>query len=153
MITYYNSFVLPYLSFNILHWGNTNEVHLIPLYTLQKRIIRIIAKVNFTEHTTPLFWKYGILKVSDLYGFWVVVDAHVKIQAGEYSMSHNVNTRNSQLALPKFHRLARTQQSVTFSGPSLWNSIPENIRNIKSLPNFKIKLKEYYLQQYNSVES
>ena len=83
----------------------------------------------------------------------MVVDAHVKIQAGEYSMSHNVNTRNSQLALPKFHRLARTQQSVTFSGPSLWNSIPENIRNIKSLPNFKIKLKEYYLQQYNSVES
>ena len=35
-LTYYNSFVLPYLSYNIVHWGNTNSVHLNSLKITQK---------------------------------------------------------------------------------------------------------------------
>ena len=29
-LTYYNSYVLPYLNYNILHWGTTNPTHLNP---------------------------------------------------------------------------------------------------------------------------
>ena len=50
--------------------------------------------------------------------------------------------------LPKLHRLSRTQQSVTFSGPELFNSLPENIRSITSPSILKMKLKTYFIDQY-----
>ena len=147
-IIYYNSFVLPYLSYNIIHWGNTNSVHLDSLKSIQKRIIRTISNAEFLAHTTPLFRKLEILKLNDLYKFLAVLDTFKKIQKGHYSVSHGLHTRNRNLALPKFHRLARSQQSITFNGPSLLNSLPEEIRSITSYPMFKRKLKTFYLQQY-----
>ena len=148
-LAYYNSFVLPYLTYNILHWGGTNETHLKPLVIIQKRIIRTIADADYLAHTSPLFYKLKLLKLYDLYRFQVVVDTRSKIDKGYYRTLHDRSTRNNQLACPKFHRLVRTQQSVTFNGPTFWNYLPENIRKIKSLTIFKKKLKNYYLNQYD----
>ena len=147
-ITYYNSFILPYLTFNILHWGNTNETHLNPLFISQKRIIRTIADAGYLDSSTPLFFRLKILKLSDLYKFQAVLDTYKKLKKGHYLNSHNVNTRNRQLALPKSHSLTRTRQSITYSGPTLWNTLPNYLRIIPSLPVFKLKLKEYYLSLY-----
>ena len=148
-IAYYNSFVLPYFSYNLIHWGKTNSIHLDQLITVQKRIIRTILNAEFLAHTTPLFQRLKILKFSDLYKFLALLDTFKKIREGLYNVSHILHTRNCDLPLPKFHRLARTQQSITFNGPSLWNSLPESIRDITSYSLFKQKLKAYFLQQYN----
>ena len=78
-ITYYNSFILPYLTFNILHWGNTNETHLNPLFISQKRIIRTIADAGYLDSSTPLFFRLKILKLSDLYKFQAVLDTYKKL--------------------------------------------------------------------------
>ena len=77
-IIYYNSFVLPFLSYNIIHWGNTNSVHLDSLKSIQKRIIRTISNAEFLAHTTPLFRKLEILKLNDLYKFLAVLDTFKK---------------------------------------------------------------------------
>ena len=140
-ITYYNSFVLPYLNYNILHWGGTNDIHLQPLITAQKRIIRSIADADYLAHTTPLFKNLNLLKLTDLYKFQIIVDTHLKIQQGSYQIEHNYNTRNCNQSKPKPHRLMRTQQSITYNGPILWNSIPDEIKAIKSIPRFKKHLK------------
>ena len=151
-LTYYNSFVLPYLNYNVLHWGSTNDVHLRPLITIQKRIVRTIADADYLAHTTPLFRKFNILKLLDLYKFQAVVDTHLKIQKGAYKIEHSVNTRNSNLSKPKRHNLTRSKQSVATNGPNLWNSLPIDIRSIKSLPSFKKNLKSHYLSQYDITE-
>ena len=147
-ISYYNAFILPYLSYNCLHWGGTNDCHLRPLVTIQKRIVRTIADAGFLEHSTPHFHRLKLLKFFDLYRFSVVVDTHVEILSGNYRTTHSLNTRNSNLAVPKFHRLSRTQQSITFKGPSFWNEIPDNLKNQTSIPRFKRELKKFYLDQY-----
>ena len=151
-LTYYNSFVLPYLNYNVLHWGSTNDVHLRPLITIQKRIVRTIADADYLAHTTPLFRKFNILKLLDLYKFQAVVDTHLKIQKGAYKIEHSVNTRNSNLSKPKRHNLTRSKQSVATNGPNLWNSLPIDIRSIKSLPSFKKNLKSHCLSQYDISE-
>ena len=150
-LTYYNSFVLPYLNFNIIHWGNTNDIHLLPLVRTQKRIIRNICNANFLEHTTPLFSRLKLLKLCDIYKFNVCLDTHTKLQKGLYRPSHGLQTRYRNLAVPKFHRLARTQQSISFSGPSIYNELPEQLRIIESSFSFKRRLKEYYLAQYDET--
>ena len=151
-MTYYNSFILPYLSFNILHWGNTNNTHLNPLFISQKRIVRTIADAEYLEHSTPLFYRLKILKLSDLYKFHAVLDTFKKLKCGHYvTCRYNVSSRHGKLALPKFHRLTRTQQSLSFSGPNLWNSLPRDLRDIESYSLFKANLKLYYLNQYLAV--
>ena len=147
-LTYYNSYVLPYLNYNILHWGNTNATHLNPLIIIQKRIVRTIAGADYLAHTTPLFRKLNLLKIVDLYKFQAVVDTHLKILNGSYKIEHNVNTRNRNLSKSKYHRLDRTQQSIASSGPMLWNDLPIELRLIKSIPRFKKKLKMFYLSTY-----
>ena len=147
-LTYYNSYVLPYLNYNILHWGSTNITHLNPLIIIQKRIVRIIAGADYLAHTTPLFRKLNLLKIVDLYKFHAVVDTHLKILKGGYKIEHNVNTRNRNLSKPKFHGKERTIQSIATSGPKLWNSLPIEIRSIKSIPRFKGQLKTFYVSEY-----
>ena len=147
-INYYNAFILPYLDFNILHWGKTNASHLEPLEIVQKRIIRTIADEDYLAHTTPIFFRLKLLKIKDLHRFQAVVDTFCRIKEGQYSVSHDLQTRNNQLALPKFHSLTRTQQSVTFYGPTYWNELPAELRNISTLSNFKLKVKDFYLSRY-----
>ena len=148
-LTYYNSFILPYISYNIIHWGNTNENHLNPLYLTQKRIVRNIADAGYSDHTTPLFHRLKILKIRDLYRYYAAIDAFEGLRNGNYERQHGVNTRHSDLAIPKFQRLSRTQQSISFSGPTIYNTLPPCIRNISSLDKFKIELKEYLIGQYS----
>ena len=147
-INYYNAFIMPHLEFNILHWGGTNASHLQPLVNVQKRIIRNIADEDYLAHTTPLFFKLKLLKIRDIYKYQAVIDTYIKIKEGQYKVFHGLQTRSNKLALPKFHRLAKTQQSVTFNGPTFWNNLPQEIRNIPTLSCFKVKLKEYYLNCY-----
>ena len=151
--TFYNSFILPYLSYNVINWGNTNETHLKPLYLTQKRIIRCITNANYLDSTTPLFYNLSILKLQDLYRFYAALDTFGKLKKGHYEITHDRNTRNKQNAMPKYHRLSRTQQSITFSGPTIWNTLPDHLRNINSLPNFKHNLKKYLLEQYAPANS
>ena len=55
------------------------------------------------------------------------------------------NLRNSEikLNLPK-PRINYLKQSLCYSGGLLWNSLPQNIRVLRSLPLFKNSLNYYY---------
>ena len=146
---YYNSFIMPYLTYNIIHWGNTNDTHLEPLFLTQKRIVRSIVGAQYLDSSTPLFHRLKILKLKDLFKFHAALDTYKKLKNGHYDITHNINTRNIHLAQPKYHRLTRTQQSITFCGPTIWNSLPSYIQNTSTLPLLKDRLKEFLLDQYS----
>ena len=38
-----------------------------------------------------------------------------------------------------------SQKAISFVGPSLWNSLPELIKKMNNLNNFKRNVKKYYL--------
>ena len=76
------------------------------------------------------------------------IHMHKSIAARNFAASHNVNTRNNNLAVPLFHRLTACQHAVSIRGPKLWNSLPLYLRNTESLPLFKKNLKAYLLSQY-----
>ena len=78
----------------------------------------------------------------------VVLDTFKKIHGGKYEIQHDLNTRNRDMLRPKFHRLTRSQQSLTYNGPNEWNSLPNDLRCITSIRNFKHKVKNYLLQKY-----
>ena len=71
--TLYCTFILPYINYGILIWGNTCKVYLDKLIKLQKWAIRTISNSHYRCHTQPLFAKHNILKVNDMYSLEVGV--------------------------------------------------------------------------------
>ena len=77
---------------------------------------------------------------------------HQEIYRNNFGISHTINTRQRNLAVPEFQRLSQTQRSTNYIGPIIWNEIPAHIREISSLPMFKKRLKSFYIDQYGSIE-
>jgi hypothetical protein len=71
LISLYNSMVLPHLQYCLMVWGNfeadRNKARGETLLKLQKRFLGIIVGQGGRYYADPLFAKYGILKVGDLY--------------------------------------------------------------------------------------
>ena len=72
-LNFYNSLIYPHLSYCIIIWGSTWEVHLKPLIIQQKRFIRMVNDSGPFEHSSPIFFKLRILKLLDIYKFFVLV--------------------------------------------------------------------------------
>ena len=55
LLTMYNSFTLPYLTYCIEIWGMTFKCHIDPLFKIQKRALRLITHSHRLAHTESLF--------------------------------------------------------------------------------------------------
>jgi hypothetical protein len=149
LINLYYSLVYPYLLYCNIVWGGTYEVHLQPLFMLQKKVLRIITDSNYLEHTDPLFYKTNILKLSDIHNF-LLAQSMFKCNIGNslVTLNHNYNTRYRDNAVPSFQRLTVTQHSTFYTAPHVWNAIPIEIRDCKHFSKFKSMLKTHYIGLY-----
>ena len=121
--------VYPYLSYCCNVWGGCYDIHMKPLFTLQKRIIRIMNNESFHAHTGPLFLIDKILKVKDIYRFSLGVYMYRNRGSIDFNRQHGYF-------------------SVYFAAPSSWNSIPDHIRNSATLPIFKRRYKSFLCDSY-----
>ena len=140
----------PLISYNIIVWGGTYDTHLNSIIVQQKKILRLLANSDRLAHTTPLFHQYKILKIVDVYRYFISIYTFKARKSGLFTSDPVRLTRNMDLAVPTFRRLASTQHSVSFAGPVIWNELPEYIRLIEKLPKFKSELKKYLLDQYSA---
>ena len=150
LISLYYTFIYPHLLYCNLAWGNSAESHLNQLFVLQKKVIRIINKVPHNSHTNNLFFKNQILKLSDInklkIGSYMYSNPSI-----EYNTSHNHDTRHRHNLTPRFQRTALTQRSLTYSAPTLWNTIPPHIRSSINIRVFKLNYKKHLVAGYASL--
>ena len=66
LLSLYFSLVHSYLSYGTCVWGNANEIRLNKIRVLQKKVVRIIANVEYNVHSNPLFKELKILKFYDI---------------------------------------------------------------------------------------
>ena len=147
-LSFYYSFVYPYLSNNICVWGRTHSYLLNSLFIAQKRIIRNIDGASYLAHTSPLFKKYSILKVHDIFIYSVCCRMFNLRNVNGFGVNHNVNTRYRDMPRTSRQRLTMCQKAFSFTGPSEWNSLPDDLRNIEKFSAFKRKLKQYLIDKY-----
>lgn len=65
LLMLYNTMVQSHLTYCILIWGKRTK----RLFKIQKKAIRAISRSRYAAHTDPIFKKYKILKLDDLYSF------------------------------------------------------------------------------------
>ena len=151
LISLYYSLIYPYIIYCNIIWGGTYSSHLTPLLILQKKIVRIITGADYLAHSNPLFLQAKILKVQDVHKYMLGIYMYKKkLNNSLPAVQHSYNTRGSSVVPSAFQRLTVTQQSVEYSGPKLWNSLPLNVRAAPTLFSFKKALKMHLLSFYNT---
>ena len=157
----YFSYVYPSVLYAISVWGSVSDYKMQQIQILQKRSVRLIANADFCAHTLPLFKRFSLLKIVQIYRYTVCLHTHsvihnlrvhptpyqniIRIRA--FIDNHDHNTRNHDLfVLPKC-RTNFTKLSLLYNSVSIWNSLPIVIKNEMKLGKFKILVKELFMSE------
>ena len=148
----YHAQVNSILNYNTPIWCCNYETNTKPLYLLQKRIIRSVSKSDFLAHSNPLFKKLDLIKLSDINKLYMGAQyfKHPEKYIRPQLHQHERNTRliqNRSLRTPR-HFLSKVAKSFLIQGPKNYNSIPQNIKNAKSLTSFKNQFKKHLVSTY-----
>lgn len=147
LYTLYCSLVLPYINYGILIWGKACKTYLEKIHKLQKWAVRIISNSHYRSHSGPLFHKYNILNVYNTY----------ELEAGVFmynffknllpksfndffttrSEVHGYLTRNRNNYSHTRNKKAFTDKTIRTTGPILWNSLEDKIKNVNSTKHFR----------------
>jgi len=143
------------LSYCNLVWASTYRTRLTILTTLQKRVVRIIMNVPYRTNTRSLFYNLKILPFEYINKLQVGLFMY-KLQAHQIPASfdnwfcknsevHDHFTRSAtNYHQRRVHTTAR-QHSIGICGPLLWNSLPNDLKNLPTVYQFKRKLKFHLL--------
>ena len=159
----YNGIVLPHLQYCLIVWGDfqgsRNKIAGSNLLRLQKRFVGMAAGCGRRVHTDPLFAKFGVLKIGDLYKqqlrihgwqFWngrLPIGQAVMLQ--RVSDTHRYGTRatGSNLAIG-----GRDQGSICYRVPKEWATITEAAKQLKSIAAFKRNSKTMFITEYKKFQ-
>ena len=147
------------MTYGIIIWGNTYKTTLQPIFILQKRAMRLITFSRFDEHSSPLFKSLEIIKFLDLVTFHLAIFMYKyhnqllpSVFSSFFSKISQIHSYNTRLGAKQSYYLpkARTNYgifNIRFQGPSVWNSIDEDIK-LSSLSLFKKKVKQQFIKDY-----
>lgn len=140
----YYAHIHSHLSYGIVLYGATSNYNLNKLLILQKKALKIMFKLKSDDSVKDIFCELGILTVYGLYVLETVMAVRVdEINLPKLGSNHNYSTRNkNKLAIPS-HSLTFFWKSPKIAGLKFYHKIPQSLKEIKSVPLFKIKLKQY----------
>ena len=152
-----NGIFLSKLCYLIQLWGGCEQYLLTALQTLQNRAARAVTRLSWFTPTRVLLSKCKWLSVRQLVVYQSIILAHKIARSGtptalavKMNTIHPYRTRQSSTGSIRFGEqfpssLGRGQNSFCYRSTKDYNSIPASMRSIRSLPSFKVKLKQWIL--------
>jgi hypothetical protein len=134
------------ISYSIIFWGNSG--HSKDIFTIQKRIIRVIMNLKKRDSCSELFKQLNILPLQSQYIFSILIFISKNRNLFKYNSEiHSISTRNnSDLHLPST-TLTLFQKGVTYSGSRIFNHLRSNIKDLfHNEEQVKSELKKYLLK-------
>ena len=129
------------------------------LLKLQKRFMGLVAGKRGLFHADPLFYKFGVLKIGDLYRHQLRVYAwqfwkgrlpeSQAVLLGRVESTHGYNTRAARAGI---FVSAREHRSLGYRIPKEWETLPEELRSFGTVTGFKKRSKKEFLTVYRSFE-
>ena len=131
LITLYNSFIYPYLTYCIEIWGRANKMYTSSILKLQKQCCRIVAGASKTTPSDTLFKSLNILPLSNIYEYSVLLFMfkfyHGRLPSlfnsifNRKTQNVNIVTRNTHFLRVPLCKSKCSFHSILYNGPSLWN--------------------------------
>ena len=144
----YTSFLIPHLLYGIEIWYGIHQYNNDRVFKLQKKAIRAINCLPYNSHTNDYFKSMHFLKLDDIYKQRALYFIFKSTSITTHQDIHDYNTRHSNnIVLPHFNR-AKTQSTVFYKGITLWNDLPQDIKDLRYKGSFMNSLKFLFLDEY-----
>lgn len=142
LVTAYYSLVYSVLNYNIMIWGQSNDVDRV--FVMQKRIIRIIFNLQFRQSCRETFKKFEILTVPCIYIFKLACFVYKNSDLFHLNNDiHNYNTRSAREIHINNYNLSKFRKSPYFAGSLIFNKLPIQIKAINRFQLFRKTLKRF----------
>ena len=155
LILLYNSLILPYLNYCNMIWGNNYNSNINDVYIIQKKIIRIIFNKPKLTNTDTLFIQANILKLPILIKYqtciFMINIYHNNVSPNSSLFNKKIipyNTRKRNELYTHFTSTNKCSYTLYIKGPTKWNELNDELKEIKTLNKFKNKLKNYLILNY-----
>jgi len=140
------------LSYGIEIWGHAPLSVIDRVFILQKRAIRLLCNLSYTDSCRDYFKTLKILPTPALYIAQTLIFIKKNPHYFEKSkQTHIYNTRNKDLFLPDIHRTSKYEMNLRYSALKFHNHLPKTLRDEKSVLKFKSQIKYFLLN--NNVYS
>nr|CAI5830341.1 unnamed protein product [Callosobruchus analis] len=126
--TAYFAIFQPHISYAILAWGHSAEVH--RLFAIQRKLVRIISGLGYREDCREAFIALSILTVPALYIWQNLLFIKKANNFQSHADVHNYNTRKRANLVPSYCRLRRCQDGPNYWAIKLFNTLPNSIREL-----------------------
>ena len=136
----YYALIHPHLSFDLPIWGSTYPTYFQKLQRLQNKATSIISNASHKTSVTPLYKKYSVLKLADLFNYEMAkimyqfskqtLPSHLNCLFDPFSTVHERCTRSTtkqNLYIPKFST-SRCQNSSKYQGSKIWNFVTTDLK-------------------------
>lgn len=146
LVSIYYAHIETHLRYGVILWGWSTESS--EVFIAQKRAVRAIAGISQRVSCKSLFQRYNILTLPSLFIYEMSV--YVFQNQGKFQLNRDncaVNTRNkNELHIP-FVKYTTSSKSPNILGPRIFNLIPNNIKQCKSLNIFKKQLRNFLVDK------
>ena len=146
LIKLYYAHIYSHLNYCNVIWANTYKNHISPLVSIHKRIIRNICKTDFLAHTEPLYKELKILRIEDIselnLGIMMYNNRNRDL-IPQLTGEHRYPTIQRNVLRVQRHRLTLYSKSFMKRGITVWNKLPAQIRNSRTLFSFKKNVKKF----------
>lgn len=160
-LMYYDATVHSHLNYCCTIWGNACITHMKPIISLQKRCLKLCLNLKSNTKSCEIYTLTGKMKVTDIckaqtakiiFKFFRHQDLlpnHITNTFQTNAQIHQYKTRQcSNLGLFNPPCNINIRKSVLrIYGPTLWNSIPDEIKNSSSLKIFNKAYKKYLIER------
>ncbi|XP_063391195.1 uncharacterized protein LOC134676740 [Cydia fagiglandana] len=131
------------LTYGVELWARASDWNRV--FVMQKRAVRIMAGKPADAPARDLFRDLNILPLPCLYLYQVAVFTHENLDKfklkGTNDNYHLRSNEHKNRLVAETPRLTKSQRSVYCAGPSVYNRLPDNVRNAATTAGFKYKLK------------
>lgn len=129
-------------------WGRAADWERV--FRMQKRAVRIIARVTRCTHARPHFKALGIMTLPSILIFQIAVYVRENLNSfSAHADVHRYSTRaaaaNKLVAVARSSAKAAKQTQV--AGPTIYNRLPESITSAPNTTIFKSRLKRWLVEQ------
>ena len=145
---FYKTYIQPHIDYCNLVWGGTSQLNLNRLFRLQKRACKIILDYN-VENILESMKELKILTIYERLFLrkskfmFKVYKSETPLYINEMFNLRAVNENlpvlrssvSSNFTTPRPNREI-FKQSITYSGPIVWNSLPSELKNLDTVNSF-----------------
>ena len=154
LLAMFQSLLLSHIRYCCSVWLHGNKTLVSKLQSICNNFLRIVFGKRKRESVDSYFKSLNILKVEDMMKFEILSLAHdfhnnaLPNCFNDILVKNTSNRRSSSDLFVPFMSKSVSQHSLSFTGPKLWNSLPLNLKTLKSKKSFQKQVKSHLVSKY-----